>query len=882
MKNFYWLFLGFFLAACATKKLPDTALTPPVFEKQMLDTLVVEPTEEETDEDAPEEMETAAVELTLPPYAPSYKRTNDLIHTKLDVRFNWEKEEVIGKASLKLKPLFYPTASLTLDAKGFELKKVALQTATGDQTLKYTYDSSRLVINLGRTYTRNEEYTINIEYIARPTSSGGSAAITSNKGLFFINPRKEDGDKPQQIWTQGETEWNSRWFPTIDVPNERTTEEIYITVDKKFVTLSNGLLTASTNNPDGTRTDYWKMDQPHSPYLFMLAVGEFAVVKDKWRNIELSYYVEPAYKDDARDIFAHTPEMLEFFSTKLGVVYPWPKFAQITVRDYVSGAMENTTAVIFGENEQKHKRELIDNFNDRVVAHEMFHHWFGDYVTTESWPNLTLNEGFANYSEYLWFEHKYGIDEADHHLQTEWEGYFNEAATKVHPLIYFGYKDKEVMFDAHSYNKGGSVLHMLRTYVGDDAFFTALNRYLTKNAGTSVEIHQLRLAFEEVTGEDLNWFFNQWYLAAGHPELTISTSYDADTKEVTLDVKQTQEPKEGVPSIFQLPVNVDIYAGGEKKRHAIFINQREQVFHFPAATEPSLVNFDGDRVLLAIVQDDKSNDALVFQFNNAPKYLDRYEALDRLVAAESEQLGDILKKGLKDPSWVIRNLAIQNLPEESDEETLKTLEHLAQKDPHSEVRSAALESLSAQSDSVVVDIAKKLVEKDQAYPVIGAALQIINDNDSDEGLVYAQKLEGESNATISAAVGAIYKETGNPKYLPFFQKKLATADGMDAVSLYESYVSLVAKASDAEVNTATETLKGIAKDNRQSLYRRFAATKAIFDLRNSFRSKGSKSTTAAADKEKFKAKAAELTDILIDIKKTESNPELKSVYERIN
>jgi hypothetical protein len=231
---------------------------------------------------------------------------------------------------------------------------------------------------------------------------------------------------------------------------------------------------------------------------------------------------------------------------------------------------------------------------------------------------------------------------------------------------------------------------------------------------------------------------------------------------------------------------------------------------------------------------------------------------------------------------VIRSLALQNLPEESDEETLKTLEQLAQKDPHSEVRSAALESLSAQGDSTVVDIAKKLVEKDQAYPVIGAALQIINDNDPDEGLVYAQKLEGESNATISAAVGAIYKETGDPKYLPFFQKKLATADGMDAVSLYESYVALVAKASDAEVNTAIETLKGIAKDNRQSLYRRFAATKSIFDLRNSFRSKGAKPTTAAADKEKFKAKATELTDILIDIKKTESNPELKSVYERIN
>jgi aminopeptidase N len=880
MRNHYWLFFSLFLVACATQKASKTALTPPVFEKRTLDTLVVEPTDDEPDVERPESA-TDDIPITLPAYSPSYKRTNDLLHTKLDVRFNWEKEEVIGKASLKFKPLFYPVSSLTLDAKGFELKKVALQTASGEQSLKYTYDSSHLVINLGKTYTRTEEYTINIDYIARPKSTGGSSAITSNQGLFFINPRKEDGDKPQQIWTQGETEWNSRWFPTIDEPNERSTEEIYITVDKKFVTLSNGLLTSSTNNPDGTRTDYWKMDQAHPPYLFMLAVGEFAVVKEKWRNIELSYYVEPAYKDDARDIFAHTPEMLEFFSTKLGVVYPWPKFAQITVRDYVSGAMENTTAVIFGENEQKHKRELIDNPNDRVVAHEMFHHWFGDYVTTESWPNLTLNEGFANYSEYLWYQHKYGNDEADHHLQTEWEGYFNQASTTVHPLIYFGYKDKEVMFDAHSYNKGGSVLHMLRTYLGDDAFFTALNRYLTKNAGTAVEIHQLRLAFEEVTGEDLNWFFNQWYLSAGHPELTVATSYDASTKEVTLQVTQTQEPNEGVPAIFQLPVNVDVYEGGDKKRHAIFVNQRDQVFRFPAATEPDLINFDGDHALLAIVQQDKTNEALAFQFTHAPKYLDRYEAIDRLVAAESELTPDVLKKALKDPSWVIRNLAIQNLPEETDEETTQALRNIAKGDVHSEVRSAALDHLSSQGDSIVVEIAKKLVETDQAYPVIASALQIINDNDGDEGLVYAQKLEGQNNAAIDAAVGAIYQETGDPKYLPFFQKKLATVDGMEAVSLYESFVTLVGKAGDNEINAAVTTLKTIAKDNRQSLYRRFAATKSIFDLRNSLRSKGTKATNAA-DKEKFKAKATELTDILIDIKKTESNPELKSVYERIN
>jgi len=220
---------------------------------------------------------------------------------------------------------------------------------------------------------------------------GGSAAITSDQGLFFINPRNEDSEKPQQIWTQGETEWNSRWFPTTDKPNERCTQEMYLTVEDKYVTLSNGLLKSSKKNADGTRTDYWKM-----------------------------------------------------------VKYPWQKYSQVVVRDYVSGAMENTTGVIFGDFVQKTERELIDNHNDGIVAHEMFHHWFGDYVTCESWANLTMNEGFANYSEYLWFEHKYGREEADRHLRNEMNGYLGSVGQGgAHPLIHWGYNDKEDMFDAH-------------------------------------------------------------------------------------------------------------------------------------------------------------------------------------------------------------------------------------------------------------------------------------------------------------------------------------------------------------------------------------------------------------------------------------------------
>ncbi len=355
----------------------------------------------------------------LPIYNPSYKREHDLLHTALNVWFDWEKQHVNGKATLDLKPYFYPSDKLVLDAKGFDFKKVAMMKPDKSIVdLKYDYDGYLITVQLDKKYTSKEQYKIYFEYTAKPNEApvGGSQAITSDKGLYFINPLGEDPDKPMQIWTQGETESNSKWFPTIDKPNERCTQELTVTVQNKYATLSNGDLKTSKVNDDGTRTDYWVMDKPHAPYLFMLAIGEYAFVKDTWKGKEVGYYVEKDYKDHARAIFPYTVEMLGFFSEKLGYEYPWSKYSQVIVRDYVSGAMENTTGVIYGEFMQGTDRDLIDvKTNEKIVAHELIHHWFGDLVTCESWANLPLNESFANYGEYLWMEYKPGKDAAAHH-----------------------------------------------------------------------------------------------------------------------------------------------------------------------------------------------------------------------------------------------------------------------------------------------------------------------------------------------------------------------------------------------------------------------------------------------------------------------------------
>jgi aminopeptidase N len=456
-------------------------------------------------------------------YRASETLLTDLIHTKLEVSFDWSKSWMYGKETLTAKPHFYATNELILDAKGMEIKAVSLNGAP----LKFAYSDDVLTITLDKTYQRTQQYTVVIDYIAKPDErlTSGSTAISSDKGLYFINPKELENNKMPQIWTQGETEASSVWFPTIDAPNSKTTQEIFITVDNKYVTLSNGKLISSKENGNGTRVDHWKQDLAHAPYLFMMGIGEFKVVKDYYTRqngtqMEVNYYVEPEWESSAKAIFGETPAMIDYFSKLLGVEYPWDKYSQIVVRDYVSGAMENTGAVVFGDYAYKTERELLDGNDQSTIAHELFHHWFGDLVTCESWSNLSLNESFANYSQYLWDEFKFGKDEADYRAIEEAEGYYGSADQGgFHNLIWFDYNSQEDMFDGHSYNKGGRILHMLRSYLGDEAFFLALQNYLKTNAYQPAEFNQLRLAFESVSGEDLNWFFNQWYLDKGHPTL---------------------------------------------------------------------------------------------------------------------------------------------------------------------------------------------------------------------------------------------------------------------------------------------------------------------------------------------------------------------------
>ena len=692
-------------------------------------------------------------------------RINNLVHTKLDVRFNYETSQLYGKAWITLTPHLFPTDSLELDAKGMEVKSVSLfQSGKITAPLSFKNSGEKLNIQLDKTYKKGQTYIIYIDYTANPDAyekASGRDPMLGTKGLFFINPKGENKKKPIQIWTQGETESNSVWFPTIDQTQQKCTQELTMTVPDKYVTLSNGKLISQKKNPDGTRSDYWKMDLPHSPYLFFMGVGDYAVIRDSWKGKEVNYYVEPEYASVAKKIFGNTPEMMSYFSTITGVPYPWVKYSQMTARDYVAGAMENTTATLHQNSAQQDARELTDgNAWEGTIAHELFHQWFGDYVTAESWSNLTVNESFANYSQLLWEEYKYGKDAALHeHFKNMQEYLMGDNSKK--DLVRFYYADREDMFDAVSYQKGGRILHMLRHHIGDSAFFKGLNLYLTQNKFKSAEAHHLRLALEETSGMDLTWFFNQWYFGSGHPQLDIKYGYDETKQRATVIVKQTQN----TGKIFEIPTFIDIYIGKERKRYPIWIKNATDSFSFAVATKPDLINFDGDKILLAEKKENKNIDNYIHQFYHAGNYLDRREAVEFCGRKMDDPKAiAMLKDALKDPYHGIRGLAMGKINMKNNR--LKTefeplIETLVKTEKNRPVKALMIEALGKTENKAYRSLFVSNIE-DSSYSVSGAALEALARIDSLEALQWANKLSAyPAKGKLDGSINSILVASGN-------------------------------------------------------------------------------------------------------------------------
>lgn len=739
------------------------------------------------------------------------EKKHDLVHTKLVAGFDYTKSQLNGEAWLQLHPHFYASNVLVLDAKGMDIHQVAMEKNNARKNLSYTYDSLQLTITLDKTYTKNEKYTVYIKYTAKPNDykAKGSAAITDAKGLYFINPLGTEKNKPTQIWTQGETEGTSVWIPIIDKTNQKTTQEFHLTVPSKYVSLSNGLLVKQVDNKNGTRLDVWKMDQPHAPYLFFIGVGDYAIVKDTYKEeganatdgkkkIEISYYIEKEYEKVARKIYGNTPAMMAFFEKILGVDFPWVKYAQISGRDYVSGAMENTTATLHSDAVQQDARELVDeNAWESTIAHELFHQWFGDFVTAESWSNLTVNESFADYSQTLWAEHSKGKDEGAYENYKGLRGYLSSPADAEKDLVRFFYKDREDMFDLVSYQKGGRILNMLRHYVGDEAFFASLNKYLVDNQFKTGSAVKLKLAFEAVTGKDLNWFFNQWYFGSGHPYVRITQNYDADKKQVMVKLQQTQVQEK----IFALPIGIDVYVQGKRNHYDVWNKNKVDSFYFDAAVAPDNVNVDNDKVLLWSKDESKPLEQYAYQMNHARNFLDRLEAIKEASDNENNTIAaGILKKAMQDSFYVIRAAAMTAYnPKTLDSTTEAAIFNIASKDANKSNRETAIDIIGSLEKAAYK---KFLIEwtKDSSYSVSGAALEALEKLDSTMAKEIAYKeSKNITKKRLNTAVTNIITKYGDENVFDYVAEKYEALNIQSSEKFYmtTSFAQLLIKTSDS-------------------------------------------------------------------------------------
>jgi aminopeptidase N len=552
-------------------------------------------------------------------------RPMDMKHIALDFRVDVPRKQVQGSAALDLVAL-REVASIRLDAVDFAVSAITVardgqEAAPAD----YQNDGKSIEVFLGEALTEGSKAKVTIQYaLADPKS-----------GLHFFGPSAAEPDVPYVVWSQGETTDNRYWFPCFDHPNEMQTTEMTVTVADGNEALSNGRLLSKTDNPDNTTTFHWLQDKPHVACLVTLVVGEFYVEQDAWRGKPVLYYAPPKQKADVRRSMGNTVRMIEHFSNLTGVEYPWGKYAQVCVE-----GMENTSATTLGPRALHDERAHLDISSDGLIAHELAHQWFGDLVTCKEWAHTWLNEGFATFFSAVWFEHDLGADEYDYEIYDDMRSAI-EGGKKA-PVVDRRYEDEGDMFDRRAYPKGASILHMLRRQLGDERFWAAVNRYLTRHAHDTVETADLRQAFEDETGWSLERFFYDWTERPGAPAVSVSYEWVERDKLARVAVKQTQEA-----APFNFPIQVEFHLDtGEPVMLRGEITEKEQRFYLPLPDRPKMVLVDPQQAVLMELSEQKGRDLWREQLKNGPRVVDRIRAAKNLGESKNDEdtalLGDAL------------------------------------------------------------------------------------------------------------------------------------------------------------------------------------------------------------------------------------------------
>jgi aminopeptidase N len=694
----------------------------------------------------------------------------DLQHSKIGLRFQPEQKKVIGEVTHSVTLLRDGLQNISFDSVGLQIESVRINKSVA----KFSTTESKLVVTLPNGANAGAKYDVEIKYQGTPS-----------KGLYFILPDKDYPNRPLQIWTQGESEDTRYYLPTYDYPNDRLTTETILTVPASWQTISNGKLINVADASDGMKTWTWRESQPSSTYLITVVAGEFVEVKDTWRNIPVTYYAPKDRADRLNPSYSRTPAMIELFSKKLGVDYPWEKYSQAMVDEFVAGGMENSSATT-NTAESLRSPKLVPEYEqneDPLISHELGHQWFGDLVTTKDWGDIWLNEGFATFMETVWAESHFGKDTADYDRWESAREWFAMRSLYDKPIVRYNFEESEE-FDGNAYGKGGWVLYMLRRQLGEDAFYGGLKHYLEVNRGKNVMTSDLQRAIEEATHTNVDAFFQQWIYGAGAPKFELSYTYDEAKKQVALTVKQSQK-REGHVGLFQVPVDVEITTPAGPKLYPIHVTQESEVFSFPADSAPLMVLFDKGTQILKSAQFKKEKKELLYQLKNASEVADRADAAEALANLKGDDeavaaLGEALRN---DKSSGVRRTAANSLGELGGAAASKQLLDGLNSAKEPWVRGSIVLALeNFKDDTAVVARLQTVAREDSSYRARGAALRAIGrikGAGAYETLVAAVNADSPDGFLRNAALSGL-GALGDDKAVPLLREWAAPGKDMDS------------------------------------------------------------------------------------------------------
>jgi aminopeptidase N len=637
-------------------------------------------------------------------YAPD--REVQVVHLALEAKPDFKQKTVQGKAVWTFKPLAKPVQELKLDEVDLDVHSVS----SSEKLEGYHVGKDQLVITFAAPIAVGKEASVTIEYAAEP-----------QQGLYFRTPEMGYKEGDTHLFSQGEEIEARHWYPCFDSPNEKFTSEITCSVPEGMTVISNGRLVSEDPDGQGFRVFHWSQEKPHANYLISLVAGYFKRLEDKYKEIPLAFYTPPSEINEASNSFRDTRDMMGFFEQEIGVAYPWPKYFQVCVNDFVAGGMENTSCTTLTDSTLFTDATENIRTSEGLIAHELAHQWFGDLVTCKDWSHIWLNESFATYYQSLYNAHKSGRDTMLYELYGR-ARQITAMTTNFNPIVRRTYNEPREMFDYLAYPKGGWVLHMLSSDLGHDLYRRCIKTYLERHQYGSVVTEDLRSVIEELSGRSYDQFFNQWLYHGYHPELQASYSWDQTTKQAKLNIKQVQPINPDV-LLFNLPLTVRFKGKFGTSDRQIRVTHKEEDFYFPLESVPEIVRLDPEYTLLAKITFAAPEPMLSAQLDDKTDMIGRLLAMEHLADKKNKDAVAQLKKALNtDPFYGARIEASRALRSIHSDEALEALLD-SQKQPDARVRRAVVSDLPGFYRDSAFAAASKTTKEERNPDIIAAALR---------------------------------------------------------------------------------------------------------------------------------------------------------------